>query len=155
MSETIKQLETLLIGSVPTMIFFVTLVIAYGVLVRGPLDKVLAERRARTSGAIEQARGAMGAAEAETAVFEDKLRSAKGELFQAREQKMKVMNAEREQALEQARATTQGRVREARQEIEQSMAEARQQIESMSGELSAQIMKAVLPKGVSATEVAQ
>ena len=46
--------------------FFILLVAAYGLLVRRPLDKVLAERRARTSGAVEQARGAMAAAEAET-----------------------------------------------------------------------------------------
>ena len=145
MDLLLKQIEGLILGSIPTIVFFVTLVIAYGFLVRRPLDKVLAERRARTSGALEQARGAMSAAEAETAVFEDKLRAAKAEIFQARDAKLKQWAAEREQALEAARAATHTKVTAARQEIEASAVAARAQIEGMSDELSARIMKAVLP----------
>ena len=155
MDQIFHQLSGLFLGSVPTIVFFLLLVIAYGVLVRGPLDRVLAERRTRTSGAIEQARGAMGAAEAETAVFEDKLRSARTEIFQAREAKLKEWGAERDRALEQARATTQERVKTARAEIEQSVHAAREQMESMSTELSSRIIAAVLPKGVSGAEAAQ
>ena len=136
------------------MIFFLLLVVAYGYLVRRPLDRVLAERRARTTGAVEQARGAISAAEAETAVFEDKLRSAKREIFEARDHKLKQWAAERDAALHEARTATQARVKAARQEIEQGAVGARAQIESMSGELSAQILKAVLPAGVATTEAA-
>ena len=70
-----------MLGSVPTMVFFIVLVVAYGLLVRqaaGP--RCCASGYARTTGAVEQARGAISAAEAETAVFEDKLRSAKREI---------------------------------------------------------------------------
>ncbi|NYF79527.1 F-type H+-transporting ATPase subunit b [Granulicella arctica] len=144
-----------MLGSVPTMILFILLVAAYGLLVRRPLDRVLAERRARTSGAVEQARGAISAAEAETAVYEGKLRAAKAEIFQARDQKLKLWNAERDAALDQARNATQERVRAARQEVEQSVAGARKQIESVSVELSAQVLRAVLPAGVTSSEVAQ
>jgi F-type H+-transporting ATPase subunit b len=155
MDKILQQLGDLFLGSIPTVIFFVILVIAYEILVRGPLDKVLAERRKRTSGAIEEARGALNAAEAETAVFEDKLRVARAEIFAGREQKLKQWSAERDQAVEQTRTVAQGRVREARQAIEASAAAARQQIESLSGELSAQILRAVLPPGVSGTEATQ
>ncbi len=155
MDLLLKQIEGLILGSIPTILFFITLVIAYGFLVRRPLDKVLAERRARTSGALEQARGAMNAAEAETAVFEDKLRGAKAEIFQARDKKLKQWAAEREQALDEARTATHAKVAAARQEIEASVAAARTQIEGMSEELSARIMKAVLPAGVTGTEAAQ
>ena len=147
--ELLKQLGGLILGSVPTMIFFIVLVVAYGYLVRRPLDKVLAERRARTTGAVEQARGAISAAEAETAVFEDKLRTARREIFEARDRKLKQWAAEREQALNEARAATQAKVSTAREGIEQSAGAARQGIEAMSSELSAQILKAVLPAGVS------
>jgi len=155
MDEILNQLGGLILGSVPTIGFFLILIVAYGFLVRRPLDKVLAERHARTTGAIEQARGAMSAAEAETAVFEDKLRSARAEIFQARDAKLKSWAAERDQALEVARAQTQDKVRVARQGIEESAVAARQQIESFAGELSAQILKAIVPKGPSNTEVAQ
>jgi F-type H+-transporting ATPase subunit b len=149
MDQTLlNQLGGLVLGSVPTMIFFILLVILYGLLVRRPLERVLAERRARTTGAVEQAKGAIAAAEAETAVYEDKLRSARAEIFAAREARLKQWNAERDAALEEARAATRQRVATARQEIERSAATARQQIEGLSEALSQQIMRAVLPAGV-------
>lgn len=155
MNQILSQLGELALGSVPTMVLFVVLIVAYGFLVRRPLDKVLAERRARTSGAEEQARGAIAAAEAETSVYEDKLRAAKNQIFQARDEKLKQWSAERDAALAEVRQTMQEKVKAARAEIEQSGAAARTQIEGMSSELSAQILRAVLPKGVSAPEVTQ
>ena len=155
MNEILNQLGGLVLGSVPTIVLFLLLVVAYGLLVRRPLDSLLAERRARTSGAVEQARGAMSAAEAETAVYEDKLRAAKAEIFQAREQKQKQWAKERDASLHQARTATQQRIQQARQEIDQSAATARQQIESMSAELSAQVLRAILPAGVASPEAAQ
>ena len=155
MDEILNQLGGLFLGSVPTIIFFLLLIAAYGVLVRRPLDAVLAERRARTTGAVEQAKGAISAAEAETAVFEDKLRAAKAEIFQARDAKLKQWASERDKALAAARESTQSRVQIARQGIEQSAVTARQQIESMSSELTAQILRAVLPTGAPGTEAAQ
>ncbi len=155
MDQILNQLGGLILGSVPTIVFFLLLLVAYGVLVRRPLDRVLAERIARTTGAVEQARGAISAAEAETAVFEDKLRSARREIFEARVRKQKQWAAEREQALEQARAITQDKAKTARESLEVSTTIARQQIETMSSELSAQILKAVLPTGVAGPEAAQ
>src|SRR5271154_3203490 len=135
MDQILNQLGGLVLGSVPTMILFILLVAAYGLLVRRPLDRVLAERRARTSGAVDQARGAIAKAESETAAYEEKLRAAKAAIFQAREQKLKQWNAEREAALAQVRQHTQERVRGARQEIEQSAHEARLKIVGVSDEL--------------------
>ena len=152
MDEILNQLGGLVLGAVPTMVLFILLVIAYGVLVRRPLDRILAERRARTFGAVEQAKGAIAAAEAETSAYEEKLRRAKAELFEARERRLKQWNAEREAALEQVRQTAQGRVRIAKQDIEQSIADAKAQIESISAELSSRVLAAVLPAEVAATE---
>lgn len=155
MDQILNQLGGLVLGSVPTMVFFSLLVAAYGLLVRRPLDRVLAERRARTSGAVEQARGAIAAAEAETGVYEEKLRAAKAEIFQAREQKLKQWTQEREAAITHLRQTTQERVRGARHEIDQSAQEARLQIARMSDELSTKILHAVLPAGARPPEAAQ
>ncbi len=156
MDQILNELGGLVLGSVPTIVLFILLVIAYGLLVRRPLDRVLTERRARTSGAVEQARTAIARAESETTAYEDKLRAAKAEIFQARDQKLKQWNAEREAALAQVRQHTQERVRGARQEIEHSAQEARLKIVAMSDELSSSVLNAVLPAGIQATtEVAQ
>jgi len=155
MDQILNELGGLVLGAVPTMVLFIFLVIAYGLLVRRPLDRILAERHARTAGAMEQAKGAIAAAEAETGAYEEKLRKAKAELFEARERRMKQLAAEREAALEQVRQTAQQRVSSARQGIEQSVVEARAQIEIASSDLSARVLAAVLPSSVAAAEVAQ
>jgi F-type H+-transporting ATPase subunit b len=155
MDAILNQLGGLILGSVPTIIFFLILVVAYGFLVRRPLDAILLERRARTTGAVEQARGAIEAAEAETAVFEHKLRAARTEIFLERDAKLKQWAGERDQALAKVRETTNHRISVARESIQESSLSARQQIETMSGELSAQILRAVLPAGAPGTEAAQ
>ncbi len=155
MDEILKQLGGLVLGSVPTIVLFVLLVAAYGFLVRRPLDRVLAERRARTIGAVEQARDAIAAAEVETSAYEEKLRRARAEIFQERDKRLKQWNAERDAALEQVRRATQDRVRVARQEIEESASEARVHIEGSSAELTSRILHAVLPAGIVPKEVTQ
>lgn len=136
-----------MLGSVPTIILFLVLVVSYGLLVRRPLDRVLAERRARTTGAIEQAHGAIAEAEAKTADYEDRLRRAKVEIFGMREKQLRQWASERDQALAEARALTVEKVQAAKAEIEQSVAIARRHIEGMSAELSEQILRAVMPAG--------
>jgi F-type H+-transporting ATPase subunit b len=152
MNEILNQLGGLVLGAVPTMILFILLVLAYGLLVRRPMLRVLAERHSRTAGAVEQAKSAIAAAEAETSVYEDKLRKAKAEIFEARERRLKQWNAEREELLAQVRQASQERVSHAREGIEGSIAEAKAQIEGASAELSSRILAAVLPAGVAQSE---
>jgi F-type H+-transporting ATPase subunit b len=145
MDQILGQLGELVLGSVPTMVFFILLVVAYGLLVRRPLDRVLAERRARTTGAMAQAREAISAAESETAAYEEKLRQAKAEIFAMREARLKQWAAERDRSIGEVRESAGGRVAQARAEIEQGVAAAQRQIESASAALSEQILRAVLP----------
>jgi F-type H+-transporting ATPase subunit b len=147
MDELLKQLGGLVLGAVPTMVLFLLLVIAYGLLVRRPLDRVLAERRARTSGAAEQARGAISEAEAKAAEYEGRLRQARAEMFSAREKRLKQWAMERELALAEARAATMEKVLAAKGEIDRSVVIAQRTIEAMSSELSDQILRAVMPAG--------
>lgn len=156
MDVILKQLGELVLGSVPTIVLFSLLVVAYGFLVRRPLTRVLAERHARTTGAMEQAKGAIAAAESEAASYEERLRKAKAEIYAAREQRLAQWNAEREEALGIVRKSAQDRVEEAKSSIEQSAAAARTEIEAASSELSARVLSAVLPAGVvRAEEVAR
>jgi F-type H+-transporting ATPase subunit b len=147
MDEILNQLGGLVLGAVPTMVLFVLLIVAYGLLVRRPLDRVLAERRTRTTGAVEQAHDAIAQAEAKTAEYEDRMRRAKSEIFAAREKSVKQWAGERDKALAEARAATMEKVQAAKAEIDQSVAIARRQIEGMSAELSEQILRAVMPAG--------
>ncbi len=155
MDTILNKLGGLVLGSVPTMVLFLLLLAAYAFLVRRPLDKVLAERRARTSGAVDQARKAIAAAEAKTTLYEEKLREAKNKIFKARDEQLKQWNTDRDAAVAQVRQVAQEKIKTARQEIEQSASAARTQIEGTSSDLTAQILKAILPAGISASEVVQ
>jgi len=155
--ETLNQLGNLALGSVPTVIFFLLLIAAYSILVRRPLERTLAERRARTIGAVEQARAAISTAEAETTAYENKLRAARAEIASLREGRLKEWQQKRELALAKARAQAQEHIGVSRKEIENSAGAARKQIEDATGMLSEQIVRAVLPAGAqgAATEGAR
>ncbi len=151
--DILHSLGSLIVGAIPTMILFLLLVTAYNVLVRRPLEATLRERRVRTTGAVEQAHGAISAAEAETAVYEDKLRAARAEIAAERERRLQQRQTARERALAAAREQAQMRVGAAKQDIEASMAEARRQIDLSVDELGERIVQAILPAGVGRAEV--
>ena len=64
MDQTLRQLGELLLGSVPTVILLALLYALYTTIVHKPLQRVLAERRSKTEGAVEQSRADIAAAEA-------------------------------------------------------------------------------------------
>ena len=153
--ELLRQLGDLVLGSIPTIIIFVFLVIAYRFLLYRPLMRTLAERRERTLGAIEKAKAAIAAADAKAQEYEAKLRAARAEIFHRRELRLREWNAQRESALAAARQAAQERVTAARTAIEAEASEAREHIESTADQLAAQIMRAVLPAELTAAEGAR
>lgn len=150
MDEILQQLVPLLIGSIPTMLLFLALVLSYKFILHDPLLKVLAERRSRTEGAVERAHAAIGAAEAKAQEYEARLRAARAEIFQAREARMKTWNAERESALAEARHAAREQVHAAKAELSTQVEVSRQEIQRGTDALVADILKAVLPADFSA-----
>src|ERR1700751_1974436 len=118
LDELLRQLGDLALGSVPTIIIFVILVVAYRALLYRPLMHTWAERRERTLGAIEKANAAIAAADAKSQEYEAKLRAARAEIFHRRELRLKEWNAQREAALAAARQAAQEQVTSARAAIE-------------------------------------
>jgi F-type H+-transporting ATPase subunit b len=145
MQEIIQLLGALLLGSVPTALLFIVLVLAYQFLVQGPLSNILDERRAHTEGAVEAAHQAIAQAEAKAAEYAAKLRQARAEVYAVREQRVKHWNAEREAALEAARKATGDKVNQARAALEAETAQARQAIQATAGDLADRVVRAVLP----------
>lgn len=155
MDVIFKQLGDLLVGSVPTAIIFILLVLAYRFLLYGPLTRTLAERRERTQGALERASVAIAAADAKAQEYEAKLRAARAEIFKHREQLMQQWNAERDRALASARLAAQERVRAAESTLKAQAVDARKQIEGSTEQLASQILRAILPAGMAPVEGAR
>ncbi len=154
MQVILKQLGDLVIGSVPTVIFFLLLLAAYAVLVRRPLLKVLADRHGRTGGAMDEAKAAIASAEAKTAEYETRLRDARAEIFAARAARQKAASDARDKILAETRAAAQHRISVARDAVERSGVEAKAQIEAGAASLTESVLAAILPHR-SGTGVAQ
>jgi F-type H+-transporting ATPase subunit b len=145
MQEIIQQVGTLLLGSIPTILLFIVLVLSYQFLVQGPLTATLKKRHELTEGALEDAQKAIAAAEAKAAEYAEKLRQARAEVYKVREQRVKQWNAERDAALDAARKVSSVKVSQAKSELEAEAATARQTIQASVGELANQVARAVLP----------
>jgi F-type H+-transporting ATPase subunit b len=151
MEDIAQQVGALLLGAIPTILLFIVLVAAYQMLVQGPLNRVLAERRAKTEGAVESAHKAIAQAEAKAAEYADKLRQARAEIFKMREQRTKQRNAEREAALDSARKAAGATVNQAKAEMDAETERAKQTIQGSAGELANQVVRAVLPMPAGST----
>ncbi len=127
------------------MVIFLILVAAYTGLVDRPLRRTLAERRARTAGAVEKANAAIALAEAKAQEYEARLRAARLEIFARREKQVQEWNQARDRAAAAARDAAMVRVREAREGLEQQTADARQQLESGIEQLVSEILSVILP----------
>jgi F-type H+-transporting ATPase subunit b len=146
MQETFEQLGNLLLDAVPTILLFIVLVIAYRVLVDGPLAQVFKKRRALTVGAVEDAQRAISQAEARAAEYAERLRQARAEAFRSRENRLQQHNAECEAALDATRKAASTRVEGAKAELEAEAERARMAIQVSAAELAGQVVRAVLPQ---------
>ena len=148
MDETLRQVGELLLGSVPTIIFFLLLFALYTVVVHRPLVRVLAERRARTQGAIEKARADIASAETRTAEYEQKLRDARLALFKAQEARRAKAAQARAEIVAEARAKAQAQIEGERVAIEQQKVTALNSLQSEAGRLAQEIIRVVLEPGL-------
>jgi len=144
MDETFRQIGELLLGSVPTIIFFLSLYGLYTVLVHRPLTRVLGERRERTQGAIEKARADIALADRRTADYEQNLRDARIAILKAQEARRTLATKAREAAVAEARNQAQAQVQQARKAIEDDKLAAKTTLEAEAGRLATEIIRIVL-----------
>jgi F-type H+-transporting ATPase subunit b len=149
MDETLRQVGGLLLGAIPTVVFMILLYTAYTFLVHRPLERVLAERHARTEGAVEKARADIAAAEARTAEYEHRLREARAALFQAQEARWQRAMQARVAAASEAHKMAQARVEQARAAIDRDKQTAQAALQAQSASLAAEIIRVVLAPAAS------
>lgn len=144
MEQTLKQLGELLLGAIPTVVLLLALYGFYHVLVHKPLVAVLAERRKRTQGAVEQARADISAAAARANEYETRLREARLAIFKSLDNRRKQAIEARTAAVAQAREGAQQQVAQAKAQLEQESATARVALSVASETIATQIISTVL-----------
>jgi len=144
MDETLHQLGELLLGSIPTVILLALLYALYTAIVHKPLQRVLAERRGKTEGAVEKSRADIARAEQRTAEYEQKLREARTAVFRAQEARRQAALQSRTSAVNEARTKAQAQVEAAKKDIENDRATAEAGLQAEAGKLAQEIIRRVL-----------
>jgi F-type H+-transporting ATPase subunit b len=153
MEQTLKQLGDLLLGAIPTVVLLLALYGLYHVLVHKPLEAVLAERRKRTQGAVEQARADIGVAAQRASEYENRLREARLAVFKALDNRRKQAMEARTAAVSQARERAHQQIAQAKAQVEQETAAARATLAVSSDSIANQIIQTVLQSAGPATVV--
>lgn len=144
MDQTLRQLGELLLGSIPTVILLAFLYVLYTVIVHKPLQRVLAERRSKTEGAVEKSRADIAAAEARTAEYEQRLREARAAVFRAQEARRLSALETRTNAINEARHRAQQQVNAAKRDIEKDKEAAQTGLQGEAATLAREIVRRVL-----------
>jgi len=144
MGETLNQLGELLLTSIPAIISLVIVWVGYRWIVYGRLQQVLAERQARTEGAVKEAQEQIASAEARTAEYERRVREARAQIYQAQEVRRRRTMEEREAALAEARQQADAMVKQARTVLAKDMLEAKTALEHQVDGLANQIIESIL-----------
>ena len=144
MDETLRQLGELLLGSVPTVILLTLLFALYSAIVHKPLQRVLAERRSKTEGAVEIALADIAAVGARTTEYELRLREARATVFRSQEARRQAALHARAAAVAEARKKAQAQVQAAKPDIELDKEKAKSGLQAQVSTLAAEIVRRVL-----------
>ena len=144
MDQTLQQLGELLLGAVPTVVLLAVLYGLYQTIVHKPLQRVLAERRSKTEGAVEKSKADIAAADARTSEYEQRLREARAAVFRAQEARRQAAIQARANAVSQARTKAQEQVQAAKTDIERGRAAAEKGLQDQAASLAQEIIRRVL-----------
>lgn len=144
MNEILRQIGQLLLSSIPAIIGFLIVWAAYRTIVYNPLQRVLAERQARTEGAIQQAQAEITSAEERTAEYERRVREARAHIYAAQEVRSRRTMEQRETALAEARRQADSMVKSARASLEKEVLGAKGILQQQAEILAQKIIESVL-----------
>lgn len=147
MQEIGRQLAQLFLAAVPTAI----IVFLYYLFLRwsffGPIERILAERRARIEGAQKAAQTSKAAAQEKLRGYREAIKSARAVQFTEQEASRRRAVERRDAVVLAARKAAHDEVLAAKRELETEVATARVSLEESSVALSQQIAEAILAGG--------
>jgi len=144
MDQMLSDVGAILLRAIPTFILVIFLFFYLRGMFFGPLEKVLAERRAKTEGARKQAKLSIELAEEKVAQYEAQLRAARTEVFAKGDAERKQWADAQAAQIAAAREKSLAQVREARAQIAKEAEQARTTLAAQAETLAAQITASVL-----------
>ena len=136
MQNTLRDLLSLLIAAIPTMLLLAFLTGYLNAMLFRPLAKVFKEREKATDGARELARQAFEAVDKKNSEYELALEKARAQIHKEREELRRKWSEEQAHALKNVRTECESQIQNARREmlrqIEQEQAASQQAAEFLS-----------------------
>ncbi len=142
--EILRQLEELFLAAAPTSVVLFLFYLFLRASFFRPIDRVLAERKARTEGAKREAETAEAAAKEKNRTHQEAVKKARAELYAEQEAARRAVLEERAAAIRDTRARATETIRAEKERIAAEMAQARRQLEQESEALGGEIVQAIL-----------
>ena len=144
MDATLRALGEILLKAVPTVLLVVVLHFYLKYVFFRPLKKVLEERYNATEGACKLAAETLERAKAQTADYENRLRAARTEFYQAEERHYREMQERHAAQLAEVRQNARKMLQTAQEQIGREAEQAKAALAGESDALAAEIVEAVL-----------
>ncbi len=144
--QILRELGWLFLKSVPTIILFLLFYWFLRANFFKPLERTLAERKARIEKARAEAEAVQAAAKDKTQSYEDALRKARLGVFAEQETARQVALEGRAKILREARSAAQETVRAQKERISREFAAARTQLESETAAIASRIAQRILER---------
>ena len=145
--EILHQLAELFLAAVPTVL----LVFLFYLFLRAsffrPLERVLAERAARTEGARREAQAVHIVAQEKFRDYHQALQKARAEIYTEQEAARRAVLDERTALIRDTRHRANEEIRAAKDRITKELASARAELERESPALAGEIVRAILERG--------
>lgn len=144
MNDILHQLGTLFAQSAPTALLVLLLLVILDRIFFAPLAKVLRDREAASSGAVERAKAHRKSVAAKAAEYEARFQAARQEVYRRRELGRQKALAERDQALGAARREAEGWLKDALAGIAKEAEAARDSLGESCRTLASEIADTIL-----------
>ena len=138
------KVKGILVLALPTFFLFIALHWYLKKVLFQPMERILAERRKKTAGAVEAAEKALALAAEKMAAYEKALFEARASIYSGQEQNRKRLIAVQANAIDEAKRKTADQVAAAREEFAAEAATARESLQREADRLSVQIATALL-----------
>lgn len=142
--DILGQLTGLFLQALPVVVLILVFYWFLKANLFGPLEKVMAEREARTEGARKEAEAAQASAQEKAKSYKDALKKARAEVYAEQDVARKAVLEERAALVKSARAKAQEKITAEKKRIAGEMAAARTQLESATEGLGGEIAEAIL-----------
>ena len=144
--EILHQLGELFLGAVPTIVLFLLFYAFLRWAYFTPIQKAMADRKARIEGARAEAATVEASARRELDAYNAALRKARGEIYAEQEAAREAALNERTQLLRAMRMRSREEVDEAKERIAADFVAARAEIERQTPALASEIARVILQR---------